>query len=112
MVINTESVINYNNKLKQATLWMHLGINKNANTDTKKVGIKYMEGGLSKINRPTSWNPLNHKEIQPEKAEKSAKREPEEGRSHDAFHDKNKTWLILGLYLAAFALSVAWTRAQ
>ena len=36
MVLNTESVVGYNNKLKQAEAGMKLGINDSVNKDTKK----------------------------------------------------------------------------
>ena len=36
MVINTESVVGYNNQLKQAVEEMKLGINNNMNKGTKK----------------------------------------------------------------------------
>ena len=53
MVINTESTIGYNNKLKQAVPGMKLGVNGEVNTSTKKVGVTSMSGGPSKIKRPT-----------------------------------------------------------
>lgn len=61
MVINTSSVTGYNNKLRQAPLDMNLGVNNSVNLDTKKVGVKLMNGGSSKINRPTSHpsNPIH-----------------------------------------------------
>ena len=37
---------------------MKLAVNNSVNLDTKKVGVKLMNGGGSKINRPTS-HPLN-----------------------------------------------------
>ena len=36
MIINTESVIGYNNKLKQAAAGMKLGVNNGINLGTKK----------------------------------------------------------------------------
>ena len=36
MIINTESVIGYNNKLKQAAAGMILGVNNSINLGTKK----------------------------------------------------------------------------
>lgn len=52
MVINTDSTVNYNNKLKQATPWMRLCINNDGNIDTNKVGIQCMVGGPPKTNKP------------------------------------------------------------
>ena len=44
MVINTKSVVGYNNQLKQAVEGMKLGINNNVNKD-KKAGLRLMDGG-------------------------------------------------------------------
>ena len=38
MIINTESIVGYNNKLKQASAGMKLGINNDVNLGTKKSG--------------------------------------------------------------------------
>ena len=54
MVINTESIIGYNNKLKQAKAGMKLGINNGVNLGTKKAALQLMDGGPSKINLPNS----------------------------------------------------------
>ena len=63
MVINTASKVGYNNQLKQANTKMKLGVNNNVNTETKKVGVRLMDGGHSKVNVPNSHpsNPI-HKE--------------------------------------------------
>ena len=62
MIINTESIIGYNNKLKQAKAGMKLGVNNDVNLRTKKAALQLMDGGPSKINPPNSHpsNP-NHK---------------------------------------------------
>ena len=44
MIINTESVVGYNNNLKRATDDMKLGVNNQVNQDTKKTGLKLMGG--------------------------------------------------------------------
>ena len=61
VVINTESIVGYNNKLKQAVSGMKLGVNNEVNPETKKAALKLMEGGLSKINPPDSHpsNPVH-----------------------------------------------------
>ena len=61
MVINTGSVSGYNNQLRQATPNMKLGVNNSVNLDTKKVGVRLMDGEKSKIDRPTSHpsNPIH-----------------------------------------------------
>ena len=60
MIINTQSTVGYNNKLKQAVSGMKLGVNE-VNPDTKKAALKNMEGGPSKINPPNSHpsNPIH-----------------------------------------------------
>lgn len=44
MIINTESTAGWNNKLKQATANMKLGVNNDVNTETKTVGVTHMDG--------------------------------------------------------------------
>ena len=57
MIINTESTIGYNNRLKQAVPGMKLGVNNGVNSGTKKVGLILMEGGPSK-NQPAKQPPF------------------------------------------------------
>ena len=45
MIINTASVVGYNNKLKKAVPGTRLGVNNGVNTDTKKAALKLMAGG-------------------------------------------------------------------
>ena len=61
MIINTESIVGYNNKLKQAKAGMKLGVNNDVNLRTKKAAIQLMDGGPSKINPPNSHpsNPIH-----------------------------------------------------
>ena len=61
MVINTKSVVGYNNKLKVSTPDMTLGINNQVNQGTEKASLKKMGGGKSKINPPNSHpsNPIH-----------------------------------------------------
>ena len=52
MVINTESTVGYNNKLKRATTDMKLGVNSDVNADgTMDVGIRH-NLGVSKVKLP------------------------------------------------------------
>ena len=64
MIINTGSVVGYNNQLRQATPNMQLEVNNSVNLETKKVGVRLMDGGPSKIDRPTSHpsNPIHKAE--------------------------------------------------
>ena len=45
MIIDTASVVAYNNKLKQAVPGTKLGVINELNIDTKKSALKLMEGG-------------------------------------------------------------------
>ena len=64
MILNTGSVSGYNNQLRQATPNMQLGVNNSVNLETKKVGVRLMDGGPSKIDRPISHpsNPIHKAE--------------------------------------------------
>ena len=61
MIINTESVVGYNNNLRWATDDMKLGVNNHVNQGTKKASLKLMAGGPSKVNPPNSHpsNPVH-----------------------------------------------------
>ena len=63
MIINTESIVGYNNNLRRATDDMKLGVNNQVNQGTKKASLKLMAGGPSKINPPNSHpsNPIHKK---------------------------------------------------
>ena len=54
MIINTESIVGYNNNLRRATDDMKLGVNNHVNQGTKKASLKLMAGGPSKVNPPNS----------------------------------------------------------
>jgi len=106
MIINTETTVGYNNKLKQAVPGMKLGVNNEVNPDTKKAALKLMEGGPSKINPPNSHpsNPI-HKAATAES--KTETREPVEPTAQDKTpqhekdktpqHEINKTAIIIGV---------------
>ena len=61
MIINTESVVGYNNNLRRATDDMKLGVYNHVNQGTKKASLKLMAGGPSKVNPPNSHpsNPVH-----------------------------------------------------
>ena len=61
MIINTESVVGYNNNLRRATDDIKLGVNNQVNQDTKKASLKLMASGPSKVNPPNSHpsNPVH-----------------------------------------------------
>ena len=54
LIINTESIVGYNNNLRGATEDMKLGVNNHVNQGTKKASLKLMAGGPSKVNPPNS----------------------------------------------------------
>ena len=58
MVINTESIVGYNNVLVIADETMKLGIYNDVNRKTHKASLKRMAGGPSKIN-PQNSRPSN-----------------------------------------------------
>ena len=63
MIINTESIVGYNNNLTKATDDMKLGVNNHVNLGTKNSSLKPMAGGPRKINPPNSHlsNPIHKK---------------------------------------------------
>ena len=68
MIINTESMVGYNNKLKEAVAGMKLGVNND-------VSKQLLEGGLTKINPPNSHpsNPIHKAATAAQKTEASFK---------------------------------------
>ena len=74
-IINTESIVGYNNNLRRATDDMKLGVNNQVNQDTKKASLKLMAGGPSKINPPNS-HPSNPIHKQATEAQGIAKPKP------------------------------------
>ena len=48
MIINTERIVGYNNKLKQAKVGMKLRVNNDVNLGTKKAALQLMDGGHQK----------------------------------------------------------------
>ena len=110
MVLNTGSVAGYNNQLRQATPNMQLGVNNSVNLETKKVGVRLMDGGKSKIDRPTAHpsNPIHkaevpnpiHKDqniIPPQFKQKKIKKSEEN-------HEILKVGVFIGTAISAFAI--------
>ena len=52
MVVNTESVVGYNNKLKKATSFMKIGVNSDLNIPVKRSARNTILG-LAPLNYPT-----------------------------------------------------------
>ena len=104
MVINTGSIVGYNNKLKQAKAGMKLGINNDVNLGTKKAALQLMDGGPSKIN-PFNSHPSNpiHKAAMAAQNPKPALKTSDEAletptlETKTAQHEINKTAVIVGV---------------
>ena len=106
MIINSESIVGYNNKLKQAKAGMKLGINNDVNSGTKKAALQLMDGGPSKINRPNSHpsNPIHKAAMaaQSPKPETQTDGAPETQtdvapETQTPQHEINKTAVIVGV---------------
>ena len=63
VVINTESIVGYNNMLVVSDETMQLGVNNNVNRDAHKASLKLMGGDPSKVKPPNSHssNPIHKK---------------------------------------------------
>ena len=115
MIINTDSVVGYNNMLKQAVPGMKLGVNNGVNQGTKKAGLQYMEGGRSKINPPNPSNPMQASAQAPRTPKSSPFNLPsdevgqieEEMKDETPQHDINKAAVIIGVVGVAALLIIA-----
>ena len=108
MIINTESIVGYNNNLRRATDDMKLGVNNQVNQGTKKASLKLMAGGPSKINPPNSHpsNPIHKKATEAQGLAKptqpSAKppappaKPPTQATEPVDTHHANKTLVVVG----------------
>ena len=79
MIINTESIVGYNNNLRRATDDMKLGVNNHVNQGTKKASLRLMAGGPSKVNPPNSHpaNPVHKQATEAQGLAKPAKPQPQ-----------------------------------
>jgi len=106
MIINTESTVGYNNKLKQAVSGMKLGVNDEVNPGTEKAGLKHMAGGPSKVKQPKTHpsNPTaaETKQAPPTTAKTSEKIQP------TPQHETNKTAVIIGVVGLSALLFMVW----
>ena len=96
MIINTESIVGYNNKLKQGKAGMKLGVNNGVNLGTKKSALQLMDGGPSKINPPNSHpsNPIHKAAQSPPPKETVSEKPPTDSTPQ---HEINKTAVIVGV---------------
>ena len=116
MIINAESRVGYNNKLKQAGAGMKLGINNDVNSCTKKAALRLMDGGPSKINPPNS-HPSNsiynaamaahspRPDSNDKQKETVTENPPIEEKTTQ--HEMNKTAVIIGVVGVAAVLFMA-----
>ena len=114
MVINTGSVSGYNNQLRQTTPNMKLGVNNSVNLETKKVGARLMDGGKSKIDRPTAHpsNPIHKAEApntihanpdHPNPIHKDQKTfQPPQKTKSEENHEILKVGVFMGAAISAF----------
>ena len=122
MIINTASVVGYNNKLKQAVTGTKLGINNELNMETKKSALRLMDGGPSKVNPPNSHpsNPIHKAVMAVQNPQLAKKTQPKRVHTDDKVGDKvdekntdsheiNKTAVIVGA-VAVVGLIVLATR--
>ena len=103
MIINTESTIVYNNKLKQAKAGMKLRINNDVNSETKKSALQLMDGGPSKINPPNSHpsNPIHKAAMAAQSSRKTLAPKETVTETKETVstpqHEINKTAVIVGV---------------
>ena len=77
MIINVDSTTGYDNELKQVVAGMKLGVNNSVNQETKRVGVKLMDGGGSKVKRPTGHpsNPIEQQSVKQSKKQSQTENE-------------------------------------
>ena len=119
MVVNTESVVGYNNKLKKATTFMRIGVNSDLNIPVRRSAPKHNLGSravklphsgvetqdseagataeLEKAKLRTKETQLvkSEKSEKSEKIEKSEKSEKSEAKSVSTSHENNLNVLII-----------------
>ena len=117
MVLNTGSVSGYNNQLRQATHNMKLGVNNSVNLETKKVGVRLMDGEKSKIDRPTSHpsnpiqanpihkaNPIQANPIQKDQKTFQPSQTKLQKNKSEENHEILKVGVFMGAAISAFAV--------
>ena len=111
MIINTESIVGYNNKLKQAQAGMKLGVNNSVNLETKKAALQLMDGGQSKINPPNSHpsNPIHKAAMAVQTPQPKVSQDDTAPKETDSTpqHEINKTAVIVGVVGVVALLFIA-----
>ena len=75
MVVNTESVVGYNNKLKKATSFMRIGVNSDLNIPVRRSALKHNLGSRA-IKLPHSGVERKHIEVGTSENKATADAEP------------------------------------
>ena len=106
MVVNTESVVGYNNKLKKATTFMRIGVNSDLNIPVRRSTQKHNLGSRAvklphsgvETQNSVAGAKLRTKETQvvkSEKSEKIEKNEKSEAKAVSTSHENNLNVLII-----------------
>ena len=120
MVVNTESVVGYNNKLKKATSFMRIGVNSDLNIPVRRSAQKHNLGSRARLNyhtlvlkretaepvRQRSWRKPSteqrkrrwlkaKKSRKAKKARKAKKSEKSEVKAFSTSHENNLNVLII-----------------
>ena len=91
MVVNTESVVGYNNKLKKATTFMRIGVNSDLNIPVRRSAQKH-KFGRGAVKLPHSGvETQKTKETQLVKSEKSEKSEKAKKARRRLFRLRTRT---------------------
>ena len=96
LVINTESIVGYNNELQKASEDMRFGVNVGLNEKSKAVGIKHNLGD-SKVKLPHVV-----KKVEPVVIKKDKVSKPEKSTPTESKHETNKS-----VYMIA-AVALGW----
>ena len=105
MVVNTESVVGYNNKLKKATSFMKIGVNSDLNIPVRRSlskhnfgsgAVKLPHSGVErKYIDPLPGSKNNYDETKETRVVKSEKRETSEAKTVSPSHETNLNVLII-----------------
>ena len=96
MVVNTESVVGYNNKLKKATSFMKIGVNSDLNIPVKRSTPKHnFEPGAVKLPHSGVETQNNKQETKETRMVKSEKSETSEAKTVSTSHETNLNVLII-----------------
>ena len=104
MVVNTESVVGYNNKLKKATKRMRIGVNSDLNIPVRRSALKHNLGsravklphsGVETQKTKETQVVKSEKSEKSEKSKKSEKSEKSEVKAVSTSHENNLNVLII-----------------